>query len=201
MQETSCDVSSFQLYVGSETQRCSQRVTGLFTVHLLGLEEMKSGRLEDTENKLADRNKQEVARLPSQASSHLSLRSEDSKEVFLAIQVDGMTRARTALLTLRGSALPLNHTFHLELERARLLRLLVLTPGEPLLLTQSFFKRDETTRFSCQQRPKRRWIRSKRRQVRPGTGFAAWAGSPSLRCSKVPLAAALSQLPATWPER
>lgn len=43
-QETSCDVSSFQLYVGSETQRCSQRVTGLFTVHLLGLEEMKSGR-------------------------------------------------------------------------------------------------------------------------------------------------------------
>ncbi|XP_075891260.1 rho GTPase-activating protein SYDE1 isoform X2 [Nelusetta ayraudi] len=98
-QETSCDVSSFQLYVGSETQRCSQRVTGLFTVHLLGLEEMKSGRC------------------------------EDSKEVFLAIQVDGVTRARTALLTLRGSALPLNHTFHLELERARLLRLLVLTPA------------------------------------------------------------------------
>lgn len=45
-QETSCDISSFQLYVGSETQRCSQRVTGLFTVHLLGLEEMKSGRWE-----------------------------------------------------------------------------------------------------------------------------------------------------------
>lgn len=65
-----------------------------------------------------------------------SLRSEDSKEVFLAIQVDGVTRARTALLTLRGSALPLNHTFHLELERARLLRLLVLTPGEPVLPSQ-----------------------------------------------------------------
>lgn len=53
-QETSCDVSSFQLYVGSETQRCSQRVTGLFTVHLLGLEEMKSGRWERSENELAD---------------------------------------------------------------------------------------------------------------------------------------------------
>lgn len=128
-QET-CDVSSFQLYVGSETQRCSQRVTGLFTVHLLGLEEMKSGRLEDSE-KQASRQKQ----TGSQAPSHLSLRSEDSKEVFLAIQVDGVTRARTALLTLRGSTLPLNHTFHLELERARLLRLLVLTPGEQVLPT------------------------------------------------------------------
>lgn len=52
-QETSCDVSSFQLYVGSETQRCSQRVTGLFTVHLLGLEEMKSGRWEHSDNEPA----------------------------------------------------------------------------------------------------------------------------------------------------
>lgn len=57
------------------------------------------------------------------------LRSEGSKDVFLAIQVDGMTRARTALLTLRGPALSLNHTFHLELEKARLLRVVVLTPG------------------------------------------------------------------------
>ena len=46
----------------------------------------------------------------------------------MAIQVDGVTRARTALLTLRGAALPLNHTFHLQLERARQLRLVVLTP-------------------------------------------------------------------------
>lgn len=45
-QETACDVSSFRLYVGSNPQRCSQRVTGLLTVHLLGLEEMKSGRWE-----------------------------------------------------------------------------------------------------------------------------------------------------------
>ncbi|XP_027132881.1 rho GTPase-activating protein SYDE1 isoform X2 [Larimichthys crocea] len=100
-QETACDVSSFRLYVGSDPQRCSQRVTGLLTVHLLGLEEMKTSR------------------------------SEDSKEVFLAIQIDGATRARTALLTLRGSALSLNHAFHLELERARQLRIVVLTPAGP----------------------------------------------------------------------
>lgn len=62
------------------------------------------------------------------------LRSEGSKEVFLAIQVDGVTRARTALLTLRGSALSLNHAFHLELERARQLRVVVLTPGNLVLL-------------------------------------------------------------------
>ncbi|XP_035801835.2 rho GTPase-activating protein SYDE1 isoform X3 [Amphiprion ocellaris] len=100
-QEVMCDISSFRLYVGSDPPRCSQRVTGLLTVHLLGLEEMKSGR------------------------------SEGSKEVFLAIQVDGVTRARTALLTLRGSALSLNHTFHLELERARQLRIVILTPAGP----------------------------------------------------------------------
>ncbi|XP_061563665.1 rho GTPase-activating protein SYDE1 [Cololabis saira] len=97
-QEPPCDVSSFQLYVGSDPPRCSQRVTGLLTVHLLGLEEMKSGR------------------------------PEDGKEVFLAIQIDGVTRARTSLLTLRGSTLSLNHTFHLQLERARQLRVVVLTP-------------------------------------------------------------------------
>ncbi|XP_004565274.3 rho GTPase-activating protein SYDE1 [Maylandia zebra] len=97
-QDGPCDVSSFQLYVGSDPPRCSQRVTGLLTVHLLGLEEMKTSR------------------------------SEGSKEVFLVIQIDGVTRARTALLMLRGSALPLNHTFHLELERARQLRIVVLTP-------------------------------------------------------------------------
>ncbi|XP_051275795.1 rho GTPase-activating protein SYDE1 [Dicentrarchus labrax] len=99
--ETACDVNSFRLYVGSDLQRCSQRVTGLLTVHLLGLEEMKTSR------------------------------SEGSKEVFLAIQIDGVTRARTALLSLRGSALSLNHAFHLELERARQLRIVVLTPANP----------------------------------------------------------------------
>ena len=61
-----------------------------------------------------------------------ALRLEGSKDVFLAIQVDGVTRARTALLNLQSSALSLNHTFHLELERARQLRIVVLTPGEAI---------------------------------------------------------------------
>ncbi|KAM9426117.1 rho GTPase-activating protein SYDE1 [Pholidichthys leucotaenia] len=100
-QEVTPDVSSFRLYIGSDPPRCSQRVTGLLTVHLLGLEEMKSSR------------------------------SDVSKDVFIAIQVDGMTRARTALLTLRGSALSLNHTFHLELERSQQLRMVILTPACP----------------------------------------------------------------------
>lgn len=43
-QDVPCDFGSFQLYVGSDAPRCSQRVTGLLTVHLLGLEEMKSNR-------------------------------------------------------------------------------------------------------------------------------------------------------------
>ncbi|KAM8837175.1 rho GTPase-activating protein SYDE1 isoform 5-T5 [Spinachia spinachia] len=99
--EMAVNVSEFRLYVGSNPPRSSQRVTGLLTVHLLGLEEMKTSR------------------------------SEGNKEVFLAIQIDGVTRARTSLLTLRGCTLPLNHTFHLELERARLLRIVVLTPVCP----------------------------------------------------------------------
>lgn len=48
-----------------------------------------------------------------------------------------MTRARTALLTLQGPALSLNHAFHLELERARLLRLVVLTPGKSITAVHS----------------------------------------------------------------
>ncbi|KAF1373452.1 hypothetical protein PFLUV_G00239000 [Perca fluviatilis] len=100
-QVKACDVSSFRLYVGSDPPRCSQRVTGLLTVHLLRLDQIKTSR------------------------------SEDSKDVFLAIQIDGVTRARTSLLTLRGSSHPLNHAFHLQLERARQLRIVVLTPGNP----------------------------------------------------------------------
>ncbi|XP_034049092.1 rho GTPase-activating protein SYDE1 [Thalassophryne amazonica] len=97
--DTSCDISSFRLYVDSDLPRCNQRVTGLLTVHLLGLEEMKTSR------------------------------SEGNKEVFLVVQIDGVTQARTAVLTLQGSTLSLNHTFHLELERAKQLRIVVLTPG------------------------------------------------------------------------
>lgn len=49
-QETACDVSSFRLYMGSDPPRCSQRVTGLLTVHLLGLEEMKTSRYKHITN-------------------------------------------------------------------------------------------------------------------------------------------------------
>lgn len=71
-----------------------------------------------------------LPRMVTASLSLSSLRSEDRKEVFLAIQVDGVTRARTAPLALRGPALSLNHAFHLELERAQLLRIILLTPGE-----------------------------------------------------------------------
>ncbi|XP_051529547.1 rho GTPase-activating protein SYDE2-like isoform X2 [Myxocyprinus asiaticus] len=93
------DAESFRLYSLVDQPRCAQRLSGLLTVHLLGVEELLR-----------------------------SPRSDMSKEVFCAIQVDGVTRARTALLTCRGACLPLNHTFNLELERAQLLKLVILTP-------------------------------------------------------------------------
>ncbi|XP_045071753.1 LOW QUALITY PROTEIN: rho GTPase-activating protein SYDE1-like [Coregonus clupeaformis] len=94
------DLSSFRVYSVSDQPRCAQRVSGLLTVHLVGVEKL--------------------LRSPKQ---------DASKEVFCAIQVDGVTRARTGLLTSRGGSLPLNHTFNLELERARQLKLVVLTPS------------------------------------------------------------------------
>ncbi|KAJ8390674.1 hypothetical protein AAFF_G00100540 [Aldrovandia affinis] len=97
--EPALDPASFRPYCLSEQPRCAQRVSGLLTVHLLGAEE--------------------ILQAP---------KADAGKEVFCAIQVDGVTRARTALLTCRGASLPLNHTFNLELERARLLKLVVLTP-------------------------------------------------------------------------
>lgn len=93
------DAESFRLYSLTDQPRCAQRLSGLLTVHLLGVEEL--------------------LRPP---------RIDATKEVFCAIQVDGVTRARTSLLTCRGACLPLNHTFNLELERARLLKLVILTP-------------------------------------------------------------------------
>lgn len=93
------DLSAFRLYSLSDQPRCAQRVSGLLTVHLLGVEELLR-----------------------------SPKADANKEVFCAIQVDGVTRARTSLLTCRGSSLSLNHTFNLELERARILKLVVLTP-------------------------------------------------------------------------
>ncbi|XP_062383056.1 rho GTPase-activating protein SYDE1 [Sardina pilchardus] len=94
------DAGSFRMYSLAEQPRCGQRMSGLLTVHLLGVEEL----------------------------TRAAARADAGKEVFCAIQVDGVTRARTSLLTCRGATLPLNHTFNLELERARLLKLVVLTP-------------------------------------------------------------------------
>ncbi|KAM8889196.1 rho GTPase-activating protein SYDE1 isoform 3-T3 [Synchiropus picturatus] len=65
----------------------------------------------------------------SPANQNVISRSDISKEIFIAIQIDDVTRARTAPLSLRGHTLNLNHTFHLELEKAQILRLIVLTPG------------------------------------------------------------------------
>lgn len=93
------DAESFHLYSLPDQPRCAQRLSGLLTVHLLGIDELLR-----------------------------SPRNDATKEVFCAIQVDGVTRARTSLLTCRGVCLPLNHTFNLELERARLLKLVILTP-------------------------------------------------------------------------
>lgn len=90
-------VGSFRHYSLADQPRCAQRVSGLLTVHLLGISEL--------------------------------VRSRPAKDVFCAIQVDGVTRARTALLTCQETSLPLNHTFNLELERARMLKLIVLTPS------------------------------------------------------------------------
>ncbi|XP_043087175.1 rho GTPase-activating protein SYDE2 isoform X2 [Puntigrus tetrazona] len=95
------DAESFRLYSLADQPRCAQRLSGLLTVHLLGIGELLR-----------------------------SPRNDATKEVFCAIQVDGVTRARTSLLTCRGACLPLNHTFNLELERARLLKLVILTPTQ-----------------------------------------------------------------------
>ncbi|XP_049615321.1 rho GTPase-activating protein SYDE1 [Syngnathus scovelli] len=56
-------------------------------------------------------------------------RSDESREIFLAIQIDGIARARTSLLRPRGHSVPLDHTFRLELERARRLGVAVLRPA------------------------------------------------------------------------
>ncbi|XP_037134655.1 rho GTPase-activating protein SYDE1 isoform X2 [Syngnathus acus] len=76
-------------------------VSGMLSVHLLALD------LERTKTK----------------------ESDESRDIFLAIQIDGMARARTSLLRPRGHSLPLDHTFRLELERARRLGVAVLSPA------------------------------------------------------------------------
>ncbi|CAH2310448.1 rho GTPase-activating SYDE2 [Pelobates cultripes] len=51
----------------------------------------------------------------------------DSKDVFCAIQVDSVNKARTALLTCRTTFLDMDHTFNIELENAQHLKLVVFS--------------------------------------------------------------------------
>lgn len=131
------EVSGFTLYSGTEQPRCVHRVSGLLTVHLLGLEELLRSPVTPGPGSTApgpgSTTPPSLNPGPTDPAtgSAAPCRPEASKEVFCAIQVDGVTRARTSLLTCRGPALPLNHTFHLELEKAKLLRLVVLSPHTP----------------------------------------------------------------------
>ncbi|XP_041064178.1 rho GTPase-activating protein SYDE2 isoform X4 [Carcharodon carcharias] len=51
----------------------------------------------------------------------------DSRDVFCAIQVDSVNKARTALLTCRTTFLDMDHTFNIELENAQHLKLVVFS--------------------------------------------------------------------------
>ncbi|XP_069377694.1 rho GTPase-activating protein SYDE2 isoform X2 [Paralichthys olivaceus] len=51
----------------------------------------------------------------------------DSRDVYCAIQVDSVNKARTALLTCRTSFLDMDHTFNIELENAQHLKLVVFS--------------------------------------------------------------------------
>ncbi|KAJ3599535.1 hypothetical protein NHX12_033494 [Muraenolepis orangiensis] len=51
----------------------------------------------------------------------------DSRDVYCAIQVDSVNKARTALLTCRTGFLDMDHTFNIELENAQQLKLLVFS--------------------------------------------------------------------------
>ncbi|XP_069460031.1 rho GTPase-activating protein SYDE1 [Ambystoma mexicanum] len=90
------DVGAFRPYSISEHPRCVQHLSGLVSVHLYGVQDVKSTKAE-------------------------------SRDIFCALQVDGINRARTALLTCRTAFLSLNHTFNLELEGAQLLKLVIFS--------------------------------------------------------------------------
>nr|XP_033780285.1 rho GTPase-activating protein SYDE1 isoform X2 [Geotrypetes seraphini] len=90
------DSAAFRPYNVSEHPRCVQHLSGLVNVHLYGLQDAKSPKV-------------------------------DSKDIFCALQVDGVNRAHTALLPCRAAFLTLNHTFNLELESSRFLKLVVFS--------------------------------------------------------------------------
>lgn len=51
----------------------------------------------------------------------------DSRDVYCAIQVDSVNKARTALLTCRTTFLDMDHTFNIDLENAQHLKLVVFS--------------------------------------------------------------------------
>ncbi|MCI4387827.1 hypothetical protein PGIGA_G00078680 [Pangasianodon gigas] len=91
------DVASFRPYSLPEQAKCasSPPVSGLLSVHLCGAEGLKTPR------------------------------SDESRHIYCAIQVDEAKRARTALLPCRADFLAMDHTFQLELEEAQRLRLIL----------------------------------------------------------------------------
>ncbi|NXS62864.1 SYDE2 protein, partial [Brachypteracias leptosomus] len=89
------DLGVFQPYgCGEPPARGGRSISGLLSVHLQGLKDLKPPRVE-------------------------------AREVFCLLQVDAANRARTALLPCKGAFLGLNHTFNLELEGARHLKVVV----------------------------------------------------------------------------
>uniref|UniRef100_A0A663N4X5 Rho GTPase-activating protein SYDE1 n=1 Tax=Athene cunicularia TaxID=194338 RepID=A0A663N4X5_ATHCN len=95
--ESGLDVGAFRPYSCGETPpRCGQHISGLVSVHLHGVRDLKPPRAE-------------------------------AREVFCVLQVDAANRARTALLPCKTAFLGLNHTFNLELEGARHLKVIVFS--------------------------------------------------------------------------
>ncbi|XP_010291532.1 PREDICTED: rho GTPase-activating protein SYDE1, partial [Phaethon lepturus] len=95
--ENGLDVGAFRPYSCGETPpRCGQHISGLVSVHLHGVRDLKPPRAE-------------------------------AREVFCVLQVDAANRARTALLPCKTAFLGLNHTFNLELEGARHLKVMVFS--------------------------------------------------------------------------
>ncbi|XP_010567190.1 PREDICTED: rho GTPase-activating protein SYDE1 [Haliaeetus leucocephalus] len=95
--ENGLDVGAFRPYsCGEMPPRCGQHISGLVSVHLHGVRDLKPPRAE-------------------------------AREVFCVLQVDAANRARTALLPCKTAFLGLNHTFNLELEGARHLKVIVFS--------------------------------------------------------------------------
>ncbi|NXU30363.1 SYDE2 protein, partial [Thalassarche chlororhynchos] len=95
--ENGLDVGAFRPYsCGEMPPRCGQHISGLVSVHLHGVQDLKPPRAE-------------------------------AREVFCVLQVDAANRARTALLPCKTAFLGLNHTFNLELEGARHLKVIIFS--------------------------------------------------------------------------